>query len=114
MLDFHALAEFSRTNCVSICAFLVPMNLLATILTMILAALHRPSNQVWQAAGIACFFAFVMVLHVYTWFSIGVVMLQTYILLSLALTCLLANIGAIFFQTQYVKFVRNSEFGIRS
>jgi hypothetical protein len=114
MLDFHYLAEFSRTNCVSICAFLVPANLLTTILTIILAVLHRPSHQVWQAAGIACLFAFIMVLHVYTWFSVGVVMLPTYILLSLALTCFVTNVGTLFFQGRYVKLVRNSEFGIRN
>jgi hypothetical protein len=33
-----------------------------------------------------------MVLHVYTWFMIGVVMTPTYILLSLAVTCLLTNL----------------------
>ncbi|NJM70021.1 MAG: hypothetical protein HC862_07195 [Scytonema sp. RU_4_4] len=97
MLDFNSLAEFSRANCVSICAFLVPANLLTTLLTMIFAALRRPSHYVWQAAGIASIFAFVMVLHVYTWFLIGVVMAPTYILLSLALTCLVINVGAILF-----------------
>ncbi|MDM9381395.1 hypothetical protein QUB80_11845 [Chlorogloeopsis sp. ULAP01] len=97
MLDFHSLSEFSRVNCVSICAFLVPANLLATILTMIFAALRRPSHQVWQAAGVACLFALVMVLHVYSWFAIGVVMAPTYILLWLAITCLFCNLGAILF-----------------
>ncbi|BAY20863.1 hypothetical protein NIES2100_06070 [Calothrix sp. NIES-2100] len=95
MLDFHTLAEFSRSNCVSICAFLVPANLLTTILTMILTALHRPSHQVWQSAGIASIFALVMVMHVYSWFVVGIVMLPTYILLCLAITCLLINLAAI-------------------
>ncbi|NMG05850.1 hypothetical protein [Brasilonema sp. UFV-L1] len=103
MLDFHCLAEFSRNNCVSICAFLVPANLLATVLTMIFTALRRPSHHVWQAAGIASIFAFMMILHVYTWFMIGVVMPPTYILLSLALTCLLTNLGAILFQKSYTQ-----------
>ncbi|MBW4633511.1 MAG: hypothetical protein KME30_16925 [Iphinoe sp. HA4291-MV1] len=103
MLDFTSLAEFSRANCVSICAFLVPANLLATILTMIFAALRRPSHDVWQAAGIASIFALMMVLHVYTWFLIGVVMAPTYILLWLALTCLLINVGAILFQRYYTQ-----------
>ena len=95
MLVFHTLAEFSRANCVSICAFLVPANLLATILTMILTAFHRPSLQVWQSAGIASIFASVMIMHVYSWFAVGVVMLPTYILLCLAITCLLTNLAAI-------------------
>ncbi len=91
MFDFYTLAEFSRTYCVSICAFLVPANLFTTSLTMIFALLRRPQVQIWQAAGIASIFAFVMILHVFTWFQVGVVMLPTYILLWLASTCLLTN-----------------------
>jgi len=101
MLDVNTIAEFSRTNCVAICAFLVPANLLATLLTTVLTALHRPLRQVWQAAGIASIFGLVMVLHVYTWFEIGVVMAPTYILLWLAITCLLTNLGAILFRKYY-------------
>ncbi|OUL30220.1 hypothetical protein BV372_22085 [Nostoc sp. T09] len=102
MLDFHTLAEFSRANCVSICAFLVPANLLATVLTIILTALHRPLHQIWQAAGFASIFALIMVMHVYSWFAIGVVMLPTYILLWLAITCLLANLIAILWRRRFV------------
>ncbi|WP_341529710.1 hypothetical protein WKK05_10555 [Nostoc sp. UHCC 0302] len=101
MLDFNTLADFSRANCISICAFLVPANLLVTSLTIFLTAVHRPSHQVWQSAGIASFFASVMILHVYTWFIIGVVMPPTYILLWLAITCLLSNLAAILFQRRY-------------
>jgi len=101
MLDFNTLTEFSRANCVSICAFLVPANLLVTLLTISLTLLRRPSHQVWQSAGIACIFASVMILHVYTWFMIGVVMPPTYILLWLAITCLLTNLAAIIFQRRY-------------
>jgi hypothetical protein len=92
MLDFNTLAEFSRNNCIGICAFLVPANILTTLLTMILIFLNRPLGQVWISTGLACLFASVMVLHVYTWFMIGVVMTPTYILLSLAVTCLLTNL----------------------
>ncbi len=95
MLDFSYLSEFSRANCVGICAFLVPAILLATLATVILTFLHRPSQQVWQSAGIASIFALVMIFHVYTWFQVGIVMPPTYILLSLAITCLLANFGAV-------------------
>ncbi|MEH2335542.1 hypothetical protein [Nostoc sp.] len=101
MLDFNSLVEFSRGNCISICAFLVPANLLVTILTMSLVALRRPSYQVWQSAGIASFFASVMIMHVYTWFMVGVVMAPTYILLWLAITCLVTNLAAILFQRRY-------------
>ncbi len=101
MLDFNTLAEFSRANCVGICAFLVPANLLATLLTIILTVQHRPSHQVWKSVGIASIFALVMIVHVYTWFIIGVVMAPTYILLSLAITCMLINLAALVWQRRY-------------
>lgn len=93
MLDFNALFEFSRANCAGICTFLVPANILATLLTIILAVLNRPTLPMLPAAGFASALASVMLLHVYTWFVIGVVMLPTYILLGLATTCLLTNLA---------------------
>jgi hypothetical protein len=105
MLDFNTITELSRANCVTICAFLVPANLLATFSTIILAALRRPTHQVWQACAIATFFAVVMILHVYTWFMIGVVMAPTYILMWLAITCLLSNFAAILLQKHFPKIV---------
>jgi hypothetical protein len=95
MLDFNTLIEFSRNNCVGICAFLVPANILATLLTLVLTFLNRPMGQIWMSIGLACGFASIMLLHVYTWFMIGVVMLPTYILLSLAVICLLTNLFVI-------------------
>jgi ABC-type antimicrobial peptide transport system permease subunit len=102
MLDFHILAEFSRSNCIGICAFLVPANLIATLSTMIMIVLHRPTYQVWTGVGSASILALVMVLHVYTWFMIGIVMAPTYILLSLAITCLLTNFAAIFVHRRWM------------
>lgn len=101
MIDFPNLAQLSRTHCVSLCAFLVPANLVATTLTMVFAILHRPKLQLWQSAGVASMFALVMLWHVYTWFAVGVVMIPTYVLLWLASSCLLTNIGAIAY---YYKF----------
>lgn len=92
MLDFNTLTEFSRNNCVGICTFLVPANILTTLLTIVLTFLNRPIRQVWISIGLACTFASIMMLHVYTWFMIGVVMPPTYILLSLAIICLLTNL----------------------
>lgn len=109
MLDYHTVAEFSRSHCVAICAFLVPANLVATTLTLILAALRRPQIQVWQAAGIALAFALMMVLHVFTWFTIGVVMAPTYILLWLGSTCTIANIVAIAYN--YNKIPQRRRYG---
>jgi hypothetical protein len=101
MLDWNSLAEISRANCVGICGFLVPANLLTTLLTIILAGFCRPWYQIWQVAGLACIFAFVMMLHVYSWFVVGVVMAPTYILLWLAIICLFCNVGAILFRRLY-------------
>lgn len=95
MFDYPHLAELSRTYCISLCAFLVPANLVATTLTIVLALMRRPKLQLWYAAGVASMFALVMLWHVYTWFEVGVVMIPTYVLLWLASTCLFANIGAI-------------------
>ncbi|MBD2498750.1 hypothetical protein [Nostoc sp. FACHB-280] len=104
MLDFHTLAEFSRVNCVGICAFLVPANLIATLLTIILMALRRPISQLQLVVGIAIIFAVVMVLHVYSWFVVGVVLAPTYILLSLAITCLVVNIAVLIFHKRLVHY----------
>jgi hypothetical protein len=94
MFDFNSLFEFSRTNCVAICAFLVPINLLLTTRTIVLTGLQRPQSQVQQAAVFACIPAAMMILHVCTWLMIGVIMAPTYILLGLASTCLATNLWA--------------------
>lgn len=95
MFDFNTLFEFSRTNCLAICAFLVPANLLFTLQTMIFTGLRRPQTQVQKAALLACLPALVMIFHVFTWWMIGVVMAPTFILLGLASTCLSINFWAI-------------------
>ncbi|HCF29619.1 MAG TPA: hypothetical protein DEV81_20995 [Cyanobacteria bacterium UBA11049] len=103
MFDLHSVSEFSRAHCISICAFLVPAILVATSVTMIFTALRRPQAQVWQAAGIASIFAVGMILHVFTWFVVGVVMAPTYILLWLGSSCLLTNIGAILLHRRWMQ-----------
>lgn len=95
MIDINILWEFSRNHCIAICAFLVPANLLATLLTMILVAVDRPRMQVWGAATGAFIPAIAMFLHVLSWFIIGVVMAPTYILLVLGCVCLLINFWAV-------------------
>ncbi len=94
MFDFNTIVEFSCTHCIAICAFLVPANLLATIVTLSLTALGRPQTQVWQVAGIGNIFASIMVMHVLSWLMIGVVMAPTYILFIMASTCLSMNLWA--------------------
>jgi hypothetical protein len=106
MIDFHPLFEFSRANCIAICGFLVPANLLTTLQTMILTGLGRPQRKVWVSAGIASICALVMVLHVFTWFAIGVVMAPTYILLCLGTTCLAINFCCVVYPLSTQRFFR--------
>jgi len=100
MLDLAFLFEFSRTNCLGICAFLVPINLLTTSLTLTLTGIGRSSRQVFIAAGVASLFSGIMVLHVLTWFLVGIVMPPTYILLGLGSLCLATNLVAFFRREQ--------------
>ncbi|NJK66263.1 MAG: hypothetical protein HC789_07105 [Microcoleus sp. CSU_2_2] len=95
MLDFNTITEFSHTYCIAICAFLVPANLLATLMTGILTGLNRPRVQVRASVVVASLFATAMIFHVFTWFAIGVVMPPTYILLLMAIVCLAINLWAI-------------------
>jgi hypothetical protein len=89
------LLEFSHTHCVAICAFLVPANLLSTFQTIVYVGLKRPVAQIWQAFALASLFASLMVLHVLTWFVVGVVMLPTFVLLMLGSVCLSMNLWAV-------------------
>lgn len=100
MFDFNSLAEFSRAYCVSICTFLVPANLVATSLTVVVTLSNYPTVQLWRFATIANFLALIMMLHVFSWFLVGMVMAPTYILLGLASICLFANLGAVFCRRQ--------------
>lgn len=95
MIDLNSLSEFSRNHCIAICGFLVPANLLATLQTLIIVGLNRPRYQVQRATAIAITCALAMVLHVYTWFAVGVIMMPTYILLLLGSVCLCLNAWAL-------------------
>lgn len=89
------LFEFSRSYCTEICTFLVPANLLLTLWTILLVVWLRPLAQVYSSVLTASLFALTLLLHDFTWFSIGVVMAPTYILLALACICLCLNVWAI-------------------
>ena len=95
MLDINPLSEFSRSHCIAICAVLVPANLIATTLTLLGIGQHRSARRVQQLAAIASVFALIIVLHVMTWFIVGIVMAPTFILLTLGSVCLLTNGWAI-------------------
>lgn len=107
MVDLNPLFEFSRANCVAICAFLVPANLLATIQAMVFVGLNRPSSQVGLITAFAALYALTMILHVGTWFMIGVVMLPTFILLWLGFTCLAVNVWAIAHPSSMASLLRH-------
>jgi hypothetical protein len=110
MFDFNTLTEFSHANCITICAFLIPANLVATSLTIIFTALVRPTVQVWQATGIATIFALLMMWHVFTWFMVGIVLIPTYILLGLGSTCLFINIVAIAYSYNPVRLEKHYKY----
>lgn len=95
MLDFAPVLEFSHTHCVAICAALVPLNLLATLGTLGLVGTQRPVRLIRLTVSVALLLAGVMVLHVLTWFVIGVVQVPTYVLLGLGSLCLAMNLWAI-------------------
>lgn len=108
MFDLNALLDFSHANCIAICAFLVPANLAGTLATLILTALRRPQVQVNRAALFAIAPALIMVLHVLSWFVVGVVMAPTYILLSLAAVCMAINFWAIAHSRSMVRLLRGA------
>ncbi len=95
MVDFVSLLEFSHTYCVAICALLVPLNLLATLGTLALVSAQRPERQIRLTVAVALLLALAMVLHVLTWFVIGVVQVPTYVLLGLGSLCFGVNVWAI-------------------
>lgn len=105
MLDLNTIAEFSRANCGTICAFLVPANILATLQTLVFTARKSSPAKLRLMAGCASCYAVLMLLHVYSWFDIGIVMMPTYILLALGGLCLATNILAIAYSTRLSDFI---------
>lgn len=98
MIDINTLFDFSRNHCIAICALLVPANLIATLQVLLFTLFQRSAVQVQFTAAVASLYALIMLLHVYTWFAIGVVMAPTYILTLLACVCLTLNISAVLYQ----------------
>jgi hypothetical protein len=91
VIELSSIAEFSRCHCIGICAVLVPTNLLITSATMLFTALDRSPAIISMSIGLSILPAITLLLHVATWWAIGVVMLPTYILPFLAITCLVIN-----------------------
>jgi hypothetical protein len=95
MSFWYILSEFSRQHCIAICGVLVPANLLATLQTMVLVGLQASPRKQHIIVSVASIYAILIGYHVYTWFSVGVVMIPTYILLFLSSVCLGINAWAI-------------------
>ncbi len=105
MLELNSIAEFSRCHCIGICAFLVPTHLLLASVTMWFVTVDRSLRQIYTAVGLSIVAATIMLLHVATWWAIGVVMLPTFILPILAVTCLAIDAIAIFWPQQMRLFL---------
>jgi len=114
MFDLNLLSEFSRQNCVAICAFLVPANLLTTINTLLLLYLIGPLAQIRLAALFACLFALTLFLHISTWMIIGVFTPVSIILFGLGSTCLIINSLAIIYPRYFGAILRSFKAKISS
>lgn len=111
MLDIHTLFEFSRSHCIAICAVLVPANLLATLQTMLFTGFRYSTAQVQIMAAIASIYALTLLLHVFTWFVIGVVMAPTYILTVLGSVCICINFCAVLYNLRQVQRLQPHQTG---
>ena len=107
MFHIQPLLEFSRQNCVAICSFLVPANLITTIATLALVIMNRSLLQISWTMGIASVFATTLFLHVSTWFIIGVITPVTFILFGLGTACLIINALAIAYRQQIARVAGN-------
>ncbi|MDJ0510982.1 MAG: hypothetical protein QNJ64_17265 [Crocosphaera sp.] len=95
MFDIISITEFSRNNCISICAFLVPTNLLTTLLSLIFIVTKPSRTKLLTSVTIATLFAIILSLHVASWWIVGVIKAPTFILLALATVCISLNVWAI-------------------
>ena len=100
---FEPIFEFSRHNCIAICSFLVPANLVTTVITLILVATDRSLSKMRWSRAIASVLAATLFLHVSTWFIIGVITPVTFILFGLGTTCLVVNILAVMYAKEIVE-----------
>ena len=105
MFIFEPIFEFSRHNCVAICSFLVPANLITTVVTSILVASEQSISKMRWSRAIATVFAVTLFLHISTWFVIGVITPVTFILFGLGTTCLVVNMLAVIYRTQIAEIL---------
>ncbi|ELR97951.1 hypothetical protein GLO73106DRAFT_00017700 [Gloeocapsa sp. PCC 73106] len=96
MCETNFLFEFSRHYCLTICAVMVPANLVLTGRTIFLALTRASQSKLTQTAWIGVGLVSILLLHVFSWFAIGVVMTPSYVLIALASLCLTINLLALF------------------
>lgn len=94
-MDLNSILEFSRQNCIGICAFLVPANLIATLQTLILGYFNTSPRYLNLSVTLGVSFALLQIAHVASWFVIGVVTPVTFILISLSSVCLFLNLWTV-------------------
>ncbi|UJB68482.1 hypothetical protein HRE53_18395 [Acaryochloris sp. 'Moss Beach'] len=94
MLSFNALLDFSRCNCVGICASLVPINILSTALSVYKVSRGHSPRSIHISIGFSSLAAVLLALHDLSWLIIGVIMAPTYILFTIAMVCLGFNAWA--------------------
>jgi hypothetical protein len=100
------IAEFSRQNCVAICVFLVPANLIITTQTLIFSFLGYSRFSTRLTACFAFIYAIAIISHVISWFLVGIVMAPTFILLGLGFVCLATNLLAIAQKERFSNLLR--------
>ena len=106
LFDLNSLSDslnnFSRSHCIEICALLVPANLIATSQTLLFTFLKRSPLQIFTISFSAIVYALLMILHVISWYIIGVVMAPTFILMFLGITCLVINLIAVWLKINHI------------
>ncbi len=105
MFDFANLLEFSHQYCVAICGTLIPISALATFQTIVLAGLQRSRLQIWMAVAFASLCVLLLLLHVLSWFVVGVVAAQTYLILCLGSLFFSVNLVTGFYPQQVRKLL---------
>ena len=102
-----AFFEFSRNNCLSFCGFLVPANLLLVITTWFLCIVPQNSiNWVRYSGTTGNILSLILILHVVSWWKVGVVAGPSFILVGLGGICLTLNFLTIIFYQQIRSFWR--------
>ncbi|MBV5261746.1 hypothetical protein FLX56_25370 [Synechococcus moorigangaii CMS01] len=89
---FEQLCEFSRCHCIAICGGLVPFNLLLSFLTLVYVVRQAPASVIQKNAIAVYGGVTLMVLHVSTWFLVGVVMVPTFLLPAFGVVCVAINL----------------------